>query len=457
MKPEGGISLSLEDSGYSGLAFDKLSSGGIAIGDTIIVKQDGKEYSGILMPRAQIGSDPDHIVIKLDTGYNIGVRLSPESEVKLAQKGKKKKRKTAEQELVSVGKLPSVSILSTGGTIASKVDYQTGAVNPALSAQDLYDAVPELKKHAKVKAKVLMSVFSEDIRPTDWAQISKAVAVEIRDGNEGVIIAHGTDTMGFTAAALAFALQNLPVPVAIVGSQRSSDRPSSDAAMNLIQATDLVGQVNAAEVMVVMHAETDDSFAHAHRGTRVRKSHTSRRDAFQSVNSYPLFKISSKSGIEELTPPLLRRDPTRKLKLKPAFDENVALVRTFPGVKADIIDHLVNKEYRGIILEGTGLGHAPKALQSSIENAIDSDVVIAMTSQCISGRIDMNVYRTGVELLELGVVACEDMLTETALVKLMWLLANKKTTAEVRTAMSESIVGEISMRTEMAEYEPHLE
>lgn len=448
--------MSLKDSGYSGLALDKLVSGGIEIGDTILVIQDGKEYSGVLMPRAQIGSDPDHIVIKLDTGYNIGVRLSPESEVNLAKRGKKKKRKTADQELVSSGKLPAVSILSTGGTIASKVDYQTGAVNPALSAQDLYDTVPELKDHAVVKAKVLMSVFSEDIRPSDWAKISKAVATEIRDGSDGVIIAHGTDTMGFTAAALAFAIRNLPVPVALVGSQRSSDRPSSDAAMNLIQATDLVGQVDAAEVMVVMHAETDDSYTHAHRGTRVRKSHTSRRDAFQSVNSYPLFKISAKSGIEEVTPPLLRRDSTRKLKLRPAFDENVALVRTFPGVKADIIDHLVSREYKGIVLEGTGLGHAPKALQSSIANAVDSDIVIAMTSQCISGRVDMNVYRTGVELLELGVVACEDMLTETALVKLMWLLANVKPIEKVRAAMSESIVGEISMRTEMAEYEPPL-
>ncbi|MFX1367435.1 MAG: Glu-tRNA(Gln) amidotransferase subunit GatD [Promethearchaeota archaeon] len=448
--------MSLKDSGYSGLALDKLVSSGIEIGDTILVIQDGKEYSGVLMPRAQIGSDPDHIVIKLDTGYNIGVRLSPESEVNLAKRGKKKKRKTADQELVSSGKLPAVSILSTGGTIASKVDYQTGAVNPALSAQDLYDTVPELKNHAVVKAKVLMSVFSEDIRPSDWTKISKAVATEIRDGSDGIIIAHGTDTMGFTAAALSFALRNLPVPVALVGSQRSSDRPSSDAAMNLIQATDLVGQVDAAEVMVVMHAETDDSYAHAHRGTRVRKSHTSRRDAFQSVNSYPLFKISAKSGIEEVTPPLLRRDSKRKLKLKPAFDENVALVRTFPGVKADIIDHLVSREYKGIVLEGTGLGHAPKALQSSIANAIASDIVIAMTSQCISGRVDMNVYRTGVELLELGVVACEDMLTETALVKLMWLLANVKPIEKLRAAMSESIVGEISMRTEMAEYEPPL-
>ena len=443
--------MGLDGSGYSGLALEKLSLSGATIGDTIVVRSNGIEYSGILMPRAQIGTDPDHIVIKLETGYNIGVRLSSESEVKLARKGKKQKRKAVEEEMVSKEKLPAVSILSTGGTIASKVDYQTGAVNPALSAQDLYDAVPELKSHAKVKAKVLMSIFSEDIHPSNWTKIAKGIVTEIREGANGVIIAHGTDTMGFTAAALAFALQDLPVPVAIVGSQRSSDRPSSDAAMNLIQATDLVGHVDAAEVMVVMHAETDDTYSYAHRGTRVRKSHTSRRDAFQSVNSYPLFKVSS-SGIEELASPLLRRDSSRKLKVKPVFDDRVALVRTYPGVKADVIDHLVKQEYKGMVVEGTGLGHAPKALQSSIVAAVESDIVVAMTSQCISGRIDMNVYRTGVELLELGVIGCEDMLTETALVKLMWLLANMKTVEKVRSALPEPIAGEISMRTEMAEY-----
>ncbi|MHA2302921.1 MAG: Glu-tRNA(Gln) amidotransferase subunit GatD, partial [Candidatus Thorarchaeota archaeon] len=259
------------------------------------------------------------------------------------------------------------------------------------------------------------------------------------------------DTLGFTSAALSFALQNLPIPVVLVGSQRSSDRPSSDAAMNLILATDFVGHVDAAEVMLVMHGETDDSFAFAHRGTRVRKSHTSRRDAFQSINTYPLFRIDS-SGITEMNPPLLRRDQNRPLKLKPKFEEKVAIVKTYPGFSHDVIDHLVDHQYRGIVIEGTGLGHAPKSLQPSVKRAVEAEIVVAMTSQCISGRVDMDVYRTGVELLELGVVACEDMLTETAFVKLSWLLANMKTTDKVTAALVESLSGEIEMRSEMAEY-----
>lgn len=443
--------MSLDGSGYSGLVLEKLSAAGIKIGDKITIRHDDKEYSGILMPRAQIGSDPDHIVVKLATGYNFGIRLTGQSKIQLTTRSRAGKRQISKEIPEQSKGLPAVSILSTGGTIASKVDYRTGAVNPALTAQDLYDTVPELKDYANVTAKVLMSMFSEDIRPSDWTKIARAVATEIKQGTDGVIIAHGTDTLGFTSAALSFALQHLPVPVVLVGSQRSSDRPSSDAAMNLILATDFVGRVDAAEVMLVMHGETDDSFAYAHRGTRVRKSHTSRRDAFQSINTYPLFKIDS-SSITEMNPPLLRRDPNRTLRLKPKFEEKVAIVRTYPGFGHDVLDHLVDHQYRGIVIEGTGLGHAPKSLQASVAHAVDAGIVVAMTSQCISGRVDMDVYRTGVELQELGTVACEDMLTETAFVKLSWLLANMKDTDKVKTALSQPYVGEIEMRSEMAEY-----
>ena len=445
------MKLGLEGSGYSGLVFEKLNTANTKIGDTIKVIHDGKEYIGILMPRAQIGTDPDHLVIKLDSGYNIGIRLKPESKIKRISGTKTEKYSAEKGATEERHDLPIVSILSTGGTIASRVDYKTGAVNPALTAQDLYDAVPELRDHANIHARVLMSLLSENINTSNWTKIARAIDSEIKNGANGVVIAHGTDTMGFTAAALSFALQDLPVPVAIVGSQRSSDRPSSDAALNLIGAVDLVGRANVAEVMVVMHGKTDDTFLYAHRGTRVRKSHSSRRDAFQSINSRPLFKIDS-STITEIGIPLFRRNPERKLKLKPKFEEKVALVKTYPSMKSDIIDHFRESQYRGIVIEGTGLGHAPDNLDQAIQRAIDENIVIAMTSQCIWGRVDMNVYRTGVKLLEMGVIACEDMLTETTLVKLMWLLANMKDTIEVRKNLSLSCVGEIELRTELSEY-----
>jgi len=441
----------LEGSGYSGLVFEKLSMVSIKIGDRLKVQENGKEFEGILMPRSQVGTDPFHIVLKLDNGYNMGVKIGPESQISKMRGTRKPKPKAVDTPKKDNPSLPTVSVLSTGGTIASRVDYQTGAVNPALTAQDLYDSVPELRDYANINAKVSMSILSENILMTDWTKIAKTVASEIRNGVDGVVIAHGTDTMGYTAAALAFALQDLPVPVTLVGSQRSSDRPSSDASLNLIGATNLVGHADVAEVMVLMHAQSDDSYLYAHRGTRVRKFHTSRRDAFQSVNSYPLFKVDGME-IEELSSPLMKRDYDRKLKLKPKFEELVGLVKTFPGIKSDLIDHYVDSGYRGIVLEGTGLGHVPELLQPSLKKAIEAGLVVAMTSQCYHGRIDMDVYRTGVELQDIGVIPCQDMIAETALVKLMWLLANTKTPEEAAEKMQVSLVGEIEMRSEYSEY-----
>ena len=442
--------MSLDDSGYSGLTLEKLSRSKIQVGDTISVTKDGEEFTGVLMPRSQVGSDAAHIIIKIDSGYNIGIRLNQDSIIRRI-KGGTKQRTMRVEESVEKKNLPRVSILSTGGTIASKVDYRTGAVNPALSAQDLYDTVPELKDYANVDAKVIMSVLSENITPADWGKIARKIASDIKVGTDGVVIAHGTDTLGFTSAALSFALQNLPVPVVLVGSQRSSDRPSSDAAMNLIGAVNLATKADAAEVMVIMHAETGDNFLHAHRGTKVRKFHTSRRDAFQSVNSYPLFKINEDS-VEELHPPIRRRDLKRKIQLKPKFEGKVALLKTYPGINGTIVEKLIEDEYRGIVIEGTGLGHAPDSLQPPTKKAIDSGMVVAMTSQCIFGRTNMNVYRSGVEFLDLGVVSCEDMLPETALVKLMWAIANSKDTESAKELLLSPIAGEIDMRSEETDY-----
>ncbi len=442
--------MSLDESGYVGLVLEKLSSSNIKVGDTIRVKRNEEEYVGVLMPRSQVGSDQFHLVLKLESGYNIGIKLGQDSQVYRISSSRKKQPVSAEKELTRKN-LPTASILSTGGTIASKVDYQTGAVNPALSAQDLYDTVPELGNYANVRAKVIMSVLSENIQPNDWTKIARSVATEIKAGSDGVVIAHGTDTLGFTAAALSFALQNLPVPIVLVGSQRSSDRPSSDAAMNLIGAINLATRADAAAVFVLMHAETGDSYLHAHLGTRTRKLHTSRRDAFQSVNSYPVYRVGGQDIMELRSPPY-RRNTERKLNMKPKFEEKVALVKTNPSIETSLIDLFVERGYKGILIEGTGLGHAPDRLQPSIKKAIDAGIVVAMSSQCLFGRINMNVYRSGVELLDIGVVPSEDMFPETALVKLMWVLANTKDPESAKTLFLKSLAGEIDMRSEESEY-----
>ncbi|MBD3405622.1 MAG: Glu-tRNA(Gln) amidotransferase subunit GatD [Candidatus Lokiarchaeota archaeon] len=432
------------------MVLEKLVSADLKVGDTLTIIGSDQEYTGILMPRASVGANSDHIVLKLENGYNIGVRLSAKAKVKKTKSRIVKKAKSS-SKLDFKSHLPTVSILSTGGTIASKVDYQTGAVNPALTAQDLYDTIPELQKHVNIRAEIVMSKLSENISPSDWTIIAKKAASHIRDGIDGLVIAHGTDTLSYTGAALSFALQNLPVPIALVGSQRSSDRPSSDASLNLIHATDFVSRGNIAEVSIVMHGETSDSFTYAHRAVRTRKCHTSRRDAFQSINSTPLFRIDN-SGITELVTPICRRDSSRKISVKPKFEKKVALIKIHPGTSPNLIDFLTSSGFRGIVLEGTGLGHSSKNLQEAISSAIESDILVAMTSQCINGRINMNVYRSGVELLECGVIPCEDMIAETALVKMMWILGNTQSIKKARKQMVTNLVGEIGMRSEYEEY-----
>jgi glutamyl-tRNA(Gln) amidotransferase subunit D len=342
--------------------------------------------------------------------------------------------------------LPKVTIISTGGTIASRVDYRTGGVRPALSASDLYSVVPELSEVARVDAEILFSVFSENITCKHWAEMAQSIAKYIEKGEDGVVIAHGTDTMGYTAAALSFALQELPVPVILVGSQRSADRPSSDAATNLTGAVTAAAKAPFAEVALAMHATSSDKTIILHRGTKVRKCHTSRRDTFKSVNVEPLAKVENGNAIM-LTQDYRRRDKSRKLALKPDFEEKVALLKFHPSFNPEIIDHLMGKGFMGIVLEGTGLGHISHLCIASVRKAIEKNVVVAMTSQCIWGRVDMNVYNTGRDLLNAGVIPLEDMLSETALVKLMWALGQTKSPEEAKKLLTTDIAGEISART----------
>ncbi|MBS7608933.1 Glu-tRNA(Gln) amidotransferase subunit GatD [Candidatus Bathyarchaeota archaeon] len=438
--------MSLEEnlSGYKGLALQVLQSIGAEIGDLIRIVKGGRVFEGILIPRSEYGDDK-HIVIKLRSGYNIGVRLTPDAKVEKIGRGEKPAfvaPPLPEQNPA----LPKVAIISTGGTIASRVDYRTGAVRPALTASDLYSVVPELADIARIDAQILFSLYSENITPAHWTIMAKTVAEKIAEGVDGVVIAHGTDTMGYSAAALSFALQNLPVPVVFVGSQRSADRPSSDAATNLTGAVLAAAKAPFAEVAVAMHETISDTSIVLHRGTKVRKCHTSRRDAFKSVNAQPLARIKE-NHITMLTEDYQRRDPSRRLVVKPNFSDKVALVKFYPGMDPTIIDWYVEKGYRAIVLEGTGLGHVSNRLFQSIKRAVEKDVLVAMASQCIWGRVNMNVYDTGRDLLALGVIPLEDMLAETATVKLMWIYGQTDNPEEAKQLLKTNIAGEYSTRS----------
>lgn len=445
--------MSLEEYGYHGELARILKEHNISVYDRILIEKDGFTYEGILMPKPEL-SHPDTVIIKLDNGYNVGISIGPNVRIRLLKKGKPALPSPPKVVPRPKEDLPHVALIGTGGTIASRVDYKTGAVYPAFTTEEIYSLVPELSNIARLDMHLLFNIFSEDMTPQNWVKIANKVAEFIQKGVDGVVIAHGTDTMGYTAAALSFALQNLPVPVVLVGAQRSSDRPSSDAALNLISAVYTAARAPFAEVVVVMHGTTSDNYCLAHRGTKVRKCHTSRRDAFRSINTKPLARIYGSKKIELICRDFRKRDKNRKLKLVAKFDEKVALIKTFPGMKGDIIEHLIDYGYHGIVIEGTGLGHAPYTLLKPIKRAIDEGIAVVMTSQCIWGRINMNVYRRGVELLRLGVIPGEDMLPETAFVKLMWVLAQTRDLDKVRELMLTNIAGEINPRSEPSTYPP---
>jgi glutamyl-tRNA(Gln) amidotransferase subunit D len=424
---------------YAGKALDFLKKFNLQEGDTIELTKNGVILKGIIMP--SYSSSDDILVIKLDNGYNIGISVDSISEVKLIKRGEKREEKKAEKKAVK--DKSEVVIISTGGTIVSKIEYDTGAVRPALTTEEILKFMPEINEIAKIDAKVLFSILSENMKPEYWIKIANEVKNALDKGAKGVVVAHGTDTMAYTASALAFSLKSLTGPVVMVGSQRSSDRPSSDAPINLLTSVLVAKDAPFAEVTVNMHGESSDTYTLVHRGVKVRKMHTSRRDAFQSVNDIPLAKVYYRERkMEILRDDYIRKKDANEVDAK--FDPNVFLLKYYPGLLPDIIDYLMSKGVKGIIVEGTGLGHTSSEFYNAFKKATKDGIFVGMTSQCLFGRVNMNVYTTGRLLQEAGVVPLEDMLPETALVKLMWVLAHETDLDKVKELMLTNFVGEIN-------------
>ncbi len=429
--------------GYKGSSQKFLELSGISIGDIIKITKNNVSYQGILLDRAE---DPDdkHIVLKLDSGYNIGIDVGG-ALAELVTKGDKPNLELPPLDIGKDVDKPDISIVSTGGTVASVVDYKTGAVHPAFTADDLIRANPELLVHANINGEAILNILSENMKPEYWVKTARSVADEINNGADGVVVAHGTDTMHYTSAALNFMLDT-PVPVVVTGAQRSSDRPSSDAFMNLISSV-VAAKSDIAEVTLCMHAEEDDSYCLLHRGTKVRKMHTTRRDTFRSINTLPIAKIEKgKLKLVDKNSDYKKRS-NENVQLHDDLEEKVALIKSYPGIEADIIDYHIDKGYKGIVLEGTGLGHCPENLLPSLERAKDSDIPVVMTSQCLYGLVNMNVYSTGRKIVSAGVISVFDMIPETTYVKLVWALGQTENIEEVKKIMQTNIAGEIGEKS----------
>jgi glutamyl-tRNA(Gln) amidotransferase subunit D len=432
-----------EYKGYKGEALSTLQRFNALVWSDVEISTAEGDFKGLILPRSET-ADEHHIVLKIPVGYNIGIAAKRIQAINILGR-KEAHYKIPEKEFPYDPKKPRVKLLGTGGTIASRLDYRTGAVIPAFSPGELYGSVPELADICNLETEKLYGVFSENMGPEQWIGLAEAIGKEIEKGVQGIVIGHGTDTMHHTSAILSFMVQDSPVPIVMVGSQRSSDRPSSDAAFNLIHSVTTAAISDIAEVMVCMFGPTSDLYGLLHRGTRVRKMHSSYRSTFRTIGDIPIATVSR----EKVTP--LREDYKRRrndnnVKVNAVFDDRVAIVYYYPNMKPDMIDSLVEKGYKGIVIAGTGLGHVNKPLYPALKRAQEKGVAVYMTVQTLWGYVQMYVYDTGRDMMELGVIPAANMLPEVAYVKLGWALGQTDDLAKVKEIMLTPIAGEITER-----------
>jgi glutamyl-tRNA(Gln) amidotransferase subunit D len=419
-------------------------------GELVEIITASQQFKGVF-----IKEEKDFLVLKLGSGYNVGIAKRNIKDKKSLgapkhEAGEEKHSKESQND-----KLPLISLLHTGGTIASKVDYNTGAVIAKFTPEDILALFPELKNLANINSRLISNMLSENMRFSHYNLIAKAVEHEAKEGAKGIIVTHGTDTLHYTAAALSFILENVSIPVVLVGSQRSSDRPSSDSASNLLSAAVFITHCKAGGVFVCMHENTSDESCLIIEGVNVRKMHSSRRDAFRPINKGLVAKVDYSSKKIEWVKDLKKSKEDSKLRL---FNENikVGLVKSIPNMFADALESY--KDYDGLVIEGTGLGHMgfSEVDEHTKENAeigkslkhLAGKMPVVMTSQTIYGRIDMNVYSTGREQLGMGIIGnYADMTPETAYIKLAWLLSNYKK-EEIKALFEKDLRREISERSE---------
>jgi len=422
-------------------------------GDLVEVHLTKTIYEGVLLESSETGI----VLLKLGTGYNIGFNKKDILEIKVLKKFKKEGKEIAEnppRDDAAAPKRssekPNIAMVITGGTIASKYDSRTGGVHPLTNPEELFKYYPELFEKVNVaRVEVPFMKASESMNFSDWKKIAKIVSELVNDSNiQGVIVTHGTDTLHYTSSALSFFLRNLNKPVVLTYSQRSIDRASSDANLNL-KCSALAAISDIAEVMLVGHGSTNDDFCYAMPGAKVRKFHSSRRDAFKVVNAEPFAKIYP-NRIEILSD--YNRRNNKKVELDLKFEEKVALIKFYPGQSSDILNYYFKNKYRGIIIEATGLGHLAVNSESEygwdkkLKELVEKGVAICITSQCINGRVDSLVYSNGRKLLDAGIIFLEDMLAETALVKLGWVLGHEEWKNKIKEKMLENVSGELNDR-----------
>ena len=429
--------------GYKGRALGLLKKYNVRVWGQARINTTRGLFTGTVLPRSE-NDDDLHIVLKIVTGYNIGIDIN--TVTSMEETGYQKANyKIPEKEFPYSDDKPNVKLFGTGGTIASRLDYRTGAVIPAFSPGELYGAVPELADICNINTEKLFAVFSENMGPEQYITLARAIGREIENGADGIMIGHGTDTLHHTAAALSFMVQDSPIPIILVGSQRSSDRPSSDAALNLMHSSYAAGHGDIAEVMVCMFGPTSDDYGFLHRGTRVRKMHSSYRSTFRTIGDTPVATVT-RNGLTHIKKDTKPRRTDRSVRILPYFNEEVTMLYYYPHMKPEIFDSLIDMGHKGIIIVGTGLGHINRELYPALQRAKDKGVSVFMTLQTLWGYVNMFVYETGRDMMALGVVPLGNMLPEVAWVKLGWVLGQTEDQEEIKQMMLTPVNHEITER-----------
>jgi glutamyl-tRNA(Gln) amidotransferase subunit D len=409
-------------------------------GDEVIVITEKSQEQGVLLE----SHEPRILLLKLKTGYNIGIDKDKIKEIKIV---KKQEQIDEKEEAVKMQGKPIIDFYITGGTISSKLDPKTGGVKDLTSPNEFFKMYPEIRDEVDLRIKKPFTKWSENMSSEDWIKLAKQISKSLEDTNvKGVIVSHGTDFLHYTASALSFFIQNINKPIVLTYSQRSTDRGSSDARLNLLCAA-RAALSDIAEVILVGHASTNDDYCYALMGTKVRKMHTSRRDAFKPINCTPIAKVWP-DKIEFVSK--YKKKGQEKVKIEAVFEEHVALLKFYPGQSPDILDFYAKNEYKGIIIEMSGLGHVITEGTNNwipkLKELNEKGITICATAQTLYGRLDPYVYESARRIMKTGVIYLEDMLPETALVKLGWVLGKTNDPKQIKLLMLKNISGEFNKK-----------
>ena len=426
----------------------KLETKNLSFGDLIGIKVDKEEFNGEF-----IREEENLIIIKLKSGYDIAIPKDTVDSISIIEKSIKLEEKKEGESKHKIEN-PDITIITTGGTISSKIDYKTGGVSPSVDSDYYFQISPDLKKQGKIAVVNLMRKLSENMLPLDWVKIANEAYLDIKNGSKGIIVTSGTDTMHFASAALSFLLNPLSVPIVFTGSQRSTDRGSTDAATNLLLSAFAAKKFPGGESVICMHANLNDEYNYILRGNKSRKMHTERRDAFRPINIKPLAKVYTDGKISEISPEIITKKENTKLNDK--IDDKVKLIYGYPSMGGDIIDYYIDNKIHGLVIAATGFGNLPledKTVVDALKKAEKRQIPIVITSQTIYGSTNKFVYSTLREISKFdNIIYVGDMTTETAFVKLMFALGNSKKLEEIKKIMSANLAGEIRERREIDEF-----